>query len=67
MDETANLPGGTYRFTASTDDGMRVWIDNVMIIDAWFDSQVQTIMADVFWVPVITPSSSIITKRAAWP
>ncbi|MCA9865418.1 MAG: SH3 domain-containing protein [Anaerolineales bacterium] len=46
--QTANLPGGTYRFTASTDDGMRVWIDNVMIIDAWFDSQVHTITADVF-------------------
>ncbi len=46
--QTANLPAGTYRFTASTDDGMRVWIDNVMIIDAWFDSQIHTITADVF-------------------
>lgn len=46
--QTANLPAGTYRFTATTDDGMRVWIDNVMIIDAWFDSQQHTITADVF-------------------
>lgn len=30
--QTANLPAGTYRFSASTDDGMRVWIDNVMKI-----------------------------------
>lgn len=46
--QTANLPAGTYRFSASTDDGMRVWVDNVMIIDSWFDSQVHTITADVF-------------------
>lgn len=46
--QTANLPAGTYRFSATTDDGMRVWIDNVMIIDAWFDSQAHTITADVF-------------------
>lgn len=46
--QTANLPAGTYRFTATTDDGMRVWVDNVMIIDAWFDSQSHTITADVF-------------------
>ena len=46
--QTANLPAGTYRFSASTDDGMRVWIDNVMIIDSWFDSQLHTITADVY-------------------
>lgn len=46
--QTANLPAGTYRFTATTDDGMRVWIDNVMIIDSWFDSQQRTITADVY-------------------
>lgn len=46
--QTANLPAGTYRFSATADDGMRVWIDNVMIIDAWFDSQVRTITADVY-------------------
>lgn len=46
--QTANLPAGTYRFSATTDDGMRVWIDNVMIIDSWFDSQVHTITADVY-------------------
>jgi uncharacterized protein YraI len=46
--QTANLPAGTYRFSATTDDGMRVWVDNVLIIDAWFDSQAHTITADVF-------------------
>lgn len=46
--QTASLPAGTYRFSATADDGMRVWVDNVMIIDAWYDSQVRTITADVF-------------------
>jgi hypothetical protein len=26
-----------YRFTARTDDGMRVWIDGHLLIDAWYD------------------------------
>ena len=46
--QTANLPAGTYRFSATADDGMRVWVDNVLIIDGWYDSQVRTITADVF-------------------
>lgn len=46
--QTANLPAGTYRFSATTDDGMRVWVDNVMIIDSWYDSQAHTITADVY-------------------
>jgi len=46
--QTANIPAGTYRFSATADDGMRVKVDNVTVIDAWFDSQVRTITADVF-------------------
>ena len=26
---------GTYRFSAAADDGVRVWVDNELIIDAW--------------------------------
>lgn len=26
---------GTYRFTATVDDGMRIWVDDVRILDAW--------------------------------
>ena len=46
--QTANLPAGTYRFSATTDDGMRVWVDNVLIIDSWVDSQAHTVTADVY-------------------
>lgn len=37
---------GTYRFTATMNDKMRVWIDDVQIIDQWFDAPVHTVTAD---------------------
>ena len=36
----------SYRFTATSDDGIRVWIDGSLIIDAWFDHPAQTFTAD---------------------
>lgn len=47
---TSNIsfPGGTYRFVATMDDGMRVWVDNMLIVDAWYDSPAHTIRADQF-------------------
>jgi glucose/arabinose dehydrogenase len=43
---TDTYPASTYRFTAVTDDGMRVFVDNVLIIDAWFDQPPTTYFAD---------------------
>lgn len=43
-----NFAAGTYRFTATTDDGMRVWVDNNKIIDVWYDSQIHAVSADLF-------------------
>jgi len=37
---------GTYRFTAASDDGIRVWVDNVLIINQWNDHTVQIFTAD---------------------
>jgi uncharacterized protein YraI len=37
-----NLPAGTYRFTATMDDGMRIWLGETMILDSWYDSQAHT-------------------------
>lgn len=45
--QTANLQAGTYRFTATTDDGMRVLVNGNTVIDSWYDSQVHTVTADV--------------------
>lgn len=39
---------GTYRFIATMDDGMRVYVDNNPIIDVWYDSQEHTVTADVY-------------------
>ncbi len=39
---------GTYRFYATMDDGMRVWIDDALVIDSWNDSQVHTKIVDLF-------------------
>ena len=44
---SVNFNAGTYRFFATMDDGMRVWIDDRLIIDDWNDSQVRTRTADV--------------------
>ncbi len=41
-----DLSAGNYRFTATMDDGMRVWLDDQLLIDAWNDSQVRTLQAD---------------------
>jgi hypothetical protein len=38
---------GTYRFTATMDDGMRVFVDGDKIIDVWYDSQLHDVSADV--------------------
>lgn len=40
------LPAGNYRFFATMDDGMRVWIDEQLVIDNWTDSQQHTVTAD---------------------
>lgn len=46
--QTANLPAGTYRFSATTDDGMRVFVDNTVVIESWYDGQVRTVTSDVY-------------------
>jgi uncharacterized protein YraI len=46
--KTLNVPSGTYRFTATMDDGLRFWVDNVLVIDSWTDSQVHSLSADVY-------------------
>ncbi len=45
---SVNFAAGTYRFTATMDDGMRVWVDNALIIDSWWDSQVHSMSQDIY-------------------
>jgi hypothetical protein len=48
---TANVPfeAGTYSFNATSDDGVRVWVDGDLIINAWDDHEVETFSA-IKWV-----------------
>lgn len=41
-----NFSAGNYRFSATMDDGMRVWVDNVLIIDAWNNGALRTVSAE---------------------
>ena len=35
--KTINLTGGTYQFTLTADDGVRLYLDGVLVIDKWID------------------------------
>lgn len=45
--QTLNLPAGRYRFTTATDDGVRLFVNNQLIIDEWFNRAVQTTQRDI--------------------
>jgi LysM repeat protein len=36
---TRTLENGSYLFYARADDGVRVWVDNILVIDQWHDQQ----------------------------
>ena len=40
------FPGGTFRFFADTDDGVRIYVDDVLIIDQWHVSSGVVFTAD---------------------
>lgn len=37
---------GTYRFTATADDGIRLWVDNELLIDQWTEHSAQRFSAE---------------------
>jgi hypothetical protein len=42
-----DVAAGTYRFIATSDDGIRVYVDGDLVIDQWYDHAPQTFTADV--------------------
>lgn len=44
---SVSLEEGVYRFYARSDDGVRVWVDNQLIIDEWKPVQNRTFQADI--------------------
>ncbi|OQA42675.1 MAG: N-acetylmuramoyl-L-alanine amidase XlyA precursor [Chloroflexi bacterium ADurb.Bin325] len=47
----SNAVGGTYRITVRTDDGARVYVDGVLVLDSWQVQAVRTYEVDVVLVP----------------
>lgn len=46
---TLGFTAGVYRFFASVDDGVRVWVDDQLVIDAWKDqAQPNTSTGDIY-------------------
>ena len=43
---TDTYAAATYRINVTTDDGMRVYVDNVKVIDAWYDQPPTTYWVD---------------------
>ncbi|MFN8445176.1 MAG: PA14 domain-containing protein [Caldilineaceae bacterium] len=41
----------TYRFTALSDDGIRLWVDGALLIDFWWDHPAQSRSADLYLGP----------------
>jgi glucose/arabinose dehydrogenase len=56
---TAEYETGTYRFTATSDDGIRVLFDGVVVIDGWFDHGATTFSVDV---PVSAGQHTIVVE-----
>jgi cell division septation protein DedD len=48
---TANFEAATYRFTATADDGVRVYVDNTVVIDEWVDQKATTYTVDLVTTP----------------
>ncbi|HOT91864.1 MAG TPA: PA14 domain-containing protein [Anaerolineae bacterium] len=39
---------GTYLFTATADDGIRIWVDNDLILDQWYEHSVLTFTVEKY-------------------
>lgn len=46
--QAVNLGPGWYRFTTRSDDGIRFWINNQLVIDKWYDSSHNPVSADIY-------------------
>jgi hypothetical protein len=46
--QDAWFDGGTYRFTARADDGLRVWVGSRLVINAWHDQEASWMIRDIY-------------------
>ncbi|MCB8960775.1 MAG: hypothetical protein H6651_10710 [Ardenticatenales bacterium] len=45
---TVNFLPGTYRFSATVDDGVRLWVNNSLLIDQWQVQSVRTFTGNIY-------------------
>lgn len=45
--QTAWLTAGTYRFQATTDDGVRIFVDDRLVVDAWREGPALSVFGDI--------------------
>lgn len=43
-----NLAAGNYRFTVTADDGVRLWVNNHLLIDKWQQQAASTFSGDIY-------------------
>ena len=66
-ERTDTYAAGTYRFTGTTDDGMRIKVDGVTVVDAWFNQPPTTYYADKTLAQAHTSCESSSTTRQTTP
>ena len=46
--QTLNLPAGNYRFTVTADDGVRLWVNEHLLIEVWRDQAARSYSGDIY-------------------
>ncbi|MEZ4718762.1 MAG: alpha/beta fold hydrolase [Caldilineaceae bacterium] len=44
---TTDLPAGTYRVSLWVDDGVRMWVDDVLVVDQWVEGTARNFITDI--------------------
>jgi len=45
---SVNIPAGNYRFTVTADDGVRLWVNGHLLVDAWVVQAARTYVGDLY-------------------
>jgi hypothetical protein len=48
---TLTAPGGIYRFFARSEDGVRVWVNGLIVFDEWHEGQNATYQSEITLIP----------------
>ena len=59
-ERTIQLTTGTYRFTATADNGVRVWVDDTLVVDAWSSQWNQS--SGLFFGDIVVDAGSHVLR-----